>query len=107
MSDTSKPAEGISLTQRMGGKRKVVAPWMWASMALLFSLLLSVAIGPVRIPPSTVVRMLADQLGLAKIETDWPATFATILFEIRLPQTILIALTGMALGGSGAAYQGL
>jgi iron complex transport system permease protein len=33
--------------------------------------------------------------------------FDTILYQIRLPQTALIALTGMALGGSGAAYQGL
>jgi len=31
----------------------------------------------------------------------------SILWQIRLPRTVLIALTGMALGGSGAAYQGL
>jgi iron complex transport system permease protein len=31
----------------------------------------------------------------------------TILWEIRLPRTVLIALVGAALGGSGAAYQGL
>ncbi len=107
MRDTEKPPEETSVAQRLGGKRRDIAPWMWASMVLLCGLLLSVAIGPVRIPPLTVVRMLADQMGLVKIEADWPATFTTILFDIRLPQTILIALTGMALGGSGAAYQGL
>ena len=31
----------------------------------------------------------------------------TILWQIRLPRTILMALVGAALGGSGAAYQGL
>jgi iron complex transport system permease protein len=38
---------------------------------------------------------------------DWPETFATIVFKIRLPHTALIALAGAALSGSGAAYQGL
>ncbi len=32
---------------------------------------------------------------------------ATILFSLRFPRTILVALTGAALAGSGAAYQGL
>lgn len=31
----------------------------------------------------------------------------SILWKIRLPRTVLIALTGAALGGSGATYQGL
>ena len=34
-------------------------------------------------------------------------TFRTILWNIRLPRTVLIALVGAALAGSGAAYQGL
>jgi iron complex transport system permease protein len=36
-----------------------------------------------------------------------PDTVVTIVEQIRLPHTALIALAGMALGGSGAAYQGL
>jgi iron complex transport system permease protein len=34
-------------------------------------------------------------------------TFRTILWNIRMPRTALIALSGAALAGSGAAYQGL
>ncbi|MEE9512567.1 MAG: iron ABC transporter permease, partial [Anaerolineales bacterium] len=41
------------------------------------------------------------------LEADWSRTFATIVYQIRLPNTALMVLTGMALGGSGAAYQGL
>ena len=33
--------------------------------------------------------------------------FTTILFDLRLPRTILVAITGSALAASGAAYQGL
>ena len=32
---------------------------------------------------------------------------ATIILTLRLPRTALVLLTGAALGGSGAAYQGL
>ncbi len=32
---------------------------------------------------------------------------ATIILALRLPRTALVLLTGAALGGSGAAYQGL
>jgi iron complex transport system permease protein len=35
------------------------------------------------------------------------ATFSFIISDIRLPRTVLVLLTGAALGGSGTAYQGL
>jgi len=102
MHNTATPPEA-----RVESKSKRVSPWIWTGMALFCALLLSVAVGPIGIPPLTVVRILAERLAWVKIEADWPAAFATILFEIRLPQTVLMVLTGMALGGSGAAYQGL
>jgi iron complex transport system permease protein len=69
------------------------------SLSFLFiALLLSLAIGSVSISPSELWNALTGRgAELAH----------TILWEIRLPRTILIALVGAALGGSGAAYQGL
>lgn len=74
---------------------------------LLLAFLLSVAIGAVFIPPGTIVRILGEYLALVVPAPDLPQSFKTILYQIRLPHTVLIALTGAALGGSGAAYQGL
>jgi iron complex transport system permease protein len=69
------------------------------SMFLLFlALLISLAIGSVFLPP---VELLAALTGHGTQLAD------SILWKIRLPRTVLIALAGMALGGSGAAYQGL
>lgn len=93
--------------RKVGTGARELAPWLWTAGALLAALILSAAVGPVTIPPLTVVRLLLDPLPLIRVEPDWPATFATILYEIRLPQTVLMALAGMALGGSGAAFQGL
>lgn len=79
---------------------------------IVFSLLLvtstlSVGMGAVTIPAATILRILAAQWPGSSIIPDWPAAFTTILMQVRLPHTVLIALTGAALAGSGAAYQGL
>lgn len=77
-----------------------VQPYLVASALLVAALMLSVAVGSVYIPPGTLVRILVG-------ERDLPVAFTTIVLELRLPRTALVALVGAALAGSGAAYQGL
>ncbi|HMB24464.1 MAG: FecCD family ABC transporter permease [Chloroflexota bacterium] len=74
-------------------------PFLITLLALVLMLLLSLAIGSVFIPPAELWRAAS---GVASNDT-----FRTILWNIRLPRTVLIALVGAALAGSGAAYQGL
>src|SRR5436190_19718656 len=74
-------------------------PFLLTLFTLIIMLILSMAIGSVFIPPMEVWRAL---MGVASNET-----FRTILLDIRLPRTVLIALVGAALAGSGATYQGL
>lgn len=73
----------------------------------MIALVLSVASGPVFIPPLTLGRILAAALPGVHLAVDWPETYYTIIHKIRLPHTVMIALSGAALSGSGAAYQGL
>ncbi len=74
---------------------------------LLAAWLLSVGLGAVNIAPETILRILLAQLPNSEIAPDWPQAHTTILMQVRLPHTILVLLTGAALAGSGAAYQGL
>lgn len=67
-------------------------------LLLLLALFLSLAIGSVFLSPA---ELMAAIMGHGTQLAD------SILWKIRLPRTVLIALTGMALGGSGTAYQGL
>ncbi|MBP7689126.1 MAG: iron chelate uptake ABC transporter family permease subunit, partial [Thermoflexales bacterium] len=99
---TERPSEKFSPSRRLSFS---LSPYFWCFGALLAALLLSAAIGAVAIPPLDVARLLIAR-GLS-LPTDVSDTFATILFDIRLPRTILVAITGAALSGSGAAYQGL
>jgi iron complex transport system permease protein len=78
---------------------KKTSSWIILVLALGAALALSVHIGAVSIPLGEIWRALFGQAAN-------PAHH-TILWDIRLPRTVLIALTGAALGGSGAAYQGL
>ena len=74
------------------------APYLSAFAILLLAVLLSIAIGSVFLSPSEIWNTLIGR-G-AEIST-------SILWKIRLPRTVLVMLTGAALGISGAAYQGL
>ncbi len=79
--------------------RKIVTPFLLCTAFLVFSVLLSIAIGAVFISPVDVWQTLTGQAS--------NEIFKTIIMDIRLPRTALILLTGAALSGSGAAYQGL
>jgi iron complex transport system permease protein len=81
-------------------------PYLWSLLFLALAILLSIAIGSVFIPPADLGRVLAGWLGGATLAEPLK-TFAFIIASIRLPRTALVLLTGAALGGSGAAYQGL
>ncbi len=75
-------------------------------VTLTLSALVAMAVGSVAIPPLAVGKLLlARTLGWPA--ADYPETFATILFQIRLPRVMLMALTGAALASAGATYQGL
>ena len=74
-------------------------PFIAVLLALIVMLILSMAIGSVFIP--------LPELWHVVTGTGSNEIFRTILLDIRLPRTVLIALVGAALAGSGATYQGL
>lgn len=73
-------------------------PYFPSFLFLLITFILSLAIGSVFISP-------AELWNILRGTGNEPFTF--IVWQIRLPRTVLVALTGAALSGSGAAYQGL
>ena len=73
-------------------------PFLFSFIFLFIALFFSLAIGSVFLSPAELWEVLMGR------GTEIPTS---ILWRIRLPRTVLIALTGAALGGSGATYQGL
>jgi iron complex transport system permease protein len=82
-------------------------PFLLNILLLCLAFALSVAVGSVVIPPGDLLRLFVSRLPGVALQADWPETFTAIIFKIRLPHAALILLSGAALAGSGAAYQGL
>ena len=81
--------------------KRTARPYGLALLALAAAGLLSILVGSVPLS-------FADLLqGLRSLGSGIENTAGTILFSLRLPRTILIAMVGAALAGSGTAYQGL
>ena len=70
---------------------------------LVVVMLFSIAIGSVVIPLKTVLRVLFN----SGVGDTGLSTFTTIIWELRIPRTIMMILAGAALAGSGCTYQGL
>jgi iron complex transport system permease protein len=69
-------------------------------------MLLAVAIGPVAIPPRTVLAIVLDGLGVPVGQT-WSAAAASIVLDLRAPRVVLAAVVGAGLAGAGTVFQGL
>jgi iron complex transport system permease protein len=91
----------------MPDTRKLSQAYLAGLLLLGVALVFSIGLGAVFIPPRAVLRILADALPGVNLPVDWPQAFQSILLQVRLPHTLLIAMAGAALASSGASYQGL
>jgi iron complex transport system permease protein len=82
-------------------------PFLITGILLAAAFVMSIALGAVTIPPGNALQILANKIPGLTLDGHWPGYFETILWDLRLPHTILVGLTGAALAGSGAAFQGL
>ena len=86
--------------------KPALRPYLITSALLLLALALSVAVGSVFIPFPVLGELFAARLrGLP--DSDALRAFGVIVFSLRIPRTLLIAMAGAGLSVSGASYQGL
>jgi iron complex transport system permease protein len=69
---------------------------------LLASIVVALRLGPVHLHFSTIMHTLSTPYNPATASST-----ATIVWEVRFPRIVLAALVGMALAGSGVAFQSL
>lgn len=82
-------------------------PYLTCLGALAACFLLSLFLGPEHVAPSETLRVLLSPIALLGDAASRDPISERIVLGIRLPDAVKFALTGAALAGSGAAYQGL
>ncbi len=103
----SSARDGTSAPALPGSARRRAVLWsLGLAGLLLVSLALCVGIGPVTIPPSTVVSIIGHNLGLP-LEQTWTASEESIVWEMRVPRVLLGLAVGAGLAICGAALQGM
>ncbi|CAA9546653.1 MAG: Vitamin B12 ABC transporter, permease protein BtuC, partial [uncultured Thermomicrobiales bacterium] len=106
------PTQSSALSPQSFVPRRARAPIVGALLlVLLGTALVALSAGAVRIPVATIARMVVARLPLPGAfdggSADWPATWETIIFAIRLPRVVVAGLVGASLALAGATYQGL
>jgi iron complex transport system permease protein len=91
----SLPAQGSFFSRAL--------PFFLCVALLILALGASVAIGAVPIPLNRLVELLLRRPEAAGL----PPSLSSIVWDLRLPRTIFIALLGMSLAASGCAFQGI
>ncbi|HHY13538.1 MAG TPA: iron chelate uptake ABC transporter family permease subunit, partial [Thermoanaerobacterales bacterium] len=74
---------------------------------LILVSIISIGMGTVKISFNNIVNIFSHKLGFFKKEPYWNENYEQIIFDIRLPRTILAGLVGMALSIAGTTYQGI
>ncbi|MBT8197303.1 MAG: iron ABC transporter permease [Acidimicrobiia bacterium] len=96
----------MQAVERRPSGRLRLRPLTLAVGALLLAATAAVALGPVSLPFSDVMRELLSRLPGISIESGLSEREAAILWELRVPRVALAGLVGALLSGAGAAYQG-
>jgi iron complex transport system permease protein len=78
-------------------------PFGFCLLLLAAALCASVAIGAVSIPLNAMAAILLRRPEAVGIPLSWPS----IVWDLRLPRTVFVAMLGMSLASSGCAFQGI
>src|SRR5690606_19998219 len=82
-------------------------PLLLVSAALVASLALGVTAGAAGIPPRGIALALLDLLPFVTVDSGLAPVEQGLLFELRVPRVLLVAMVGGLLAIAGAGYQGV
>ncbi|KJZ18564.1 ABC transporter permease [Loktanella sp. S4079] len=93
--------------QHSKGAGRAFAIWMILGvLGLVLSISIAVSIGAVRVPLGTVWTIVGHHLFPGVIPAqDWPRAHEAIVWQLRLPRSLLAALVGAGLAVVGATLQ--
>lgn len=89
-------------------KNKTPTRWFFIlGVGVILTIMLSIMLGGVHIPLKDLSTIFLERVDSGSTLSGIQNKYANILFQLRIPRTILILLVGAGLATSGGAYQGL
>ncbi len=76
-----------------------------ALLVAMGSIWISLVLGAVPVPPGTVGEIVLHRLGLGEPAAEWPHGHEPIVWDVRLPRSLLACLVGSGLAVVGASLQ--
>lgn len=108
MTTTHAPRPADALEQAADKAFRLPVPAVLGALALIVLVTLaSVTQGAAGLPVEGVVRSLVDALPGVSLHQTLTEQQQAVLWQIRLPRTVLAALVGGSLATAGAGYQGV
>ncbi|MGE0729577.1 MAG: FecCD family ABC transporter permease [Acidimicrobiia bacterium] len=106
--ERTAPGEGTAGDDRRGRDRRIPAGVLLGGLAIavVAVTVLNVSTGALHVNGLDVVRTIGDRLGLADA-TSVPRAARTVVWDVRLPRTLLAVTVGAGLGLAGASLQGI
>ncbi len=107
MTDAGSAAAPADSTAKQAAIRRS-GRWVMLAMSglLLVVILLSFAIGPLKLAPTTVLNVFAYQIGLVDGESLTQREIS-VVWNLRVPRALLAVIVGASLAMAGAGLQGL
>ncbi|MGH8905753.1 MAG: FecCD family ABC transporter permease [Egibacteraceae bacterium] len=102
---TAPPSGGFDVWRRRRSSFALVMAGLGVLVAV--SVTLSLGIGPVRIAPGEVWRIVVHRVLPGLLDPDWAPVRERILLEVRLPRVLLGAVVGAGLSVVGVTLQAL
>ena len=72
-------------------------PWWRLTIGLVVLVVIGLVasgVGAVYVPPLTTAKILLSKLPLLGIDSSWPNSWETIIWQIRFPRVVLAGLVG-------------
>ncbi len=105
--EAARPRSLETSTPIVGAFRVPAVAVIGAMVALAASILLSATQGAAGLPVGAVLRTLLDALPGVSVGGTLSPVEAELLWQIRMPRTVLAAIVGGALAMAGSSYQGV
>lgn len=77
------------------------------TLLLFITTVIAIGVGPVRLNPMIVVRVLGHVILNMPVEADWPASTQTIVWISRVPRALMAIAVGASLAMAGAVLQAI